>query len=98
MVGPREAVDHGLINGGGAYKRGAYIWSNILVGKWMGLYPGGDFKVRFYGTGICKISIILFWLFSDASFIFNQNASLSACKYTALWCSLVQNMRKNNFR
>ena len=25
----------GLINGGGAY-----IWNDIFVGKWMGLYPG----------------------------------------------------------
>ena len=44
-----------------AYKRGgglisgwAYIWKNIFVGKWMGLYPGDlklgeGLKVGFYG-------------------------------------------------
>ena len=46
----------GLINGGliseWAYR---YIRSNVFVGKWMGLYPGGGLKTRggfksgFYG-------------------------------------------------
>ena len=48
--------------------RWAYIWNNIFIGKWMGLYPGGlktgggGFKVGFYGiylhvTSASRVSI-----------------------------------------
>ena len=46
----------GLINWGGLYPGAwAYIRNNVVVGKWMGLYPEGlktggrTFKVGFYG-------------------------------------------------
>ena len=50
---------HGFITGGKLISGGPYIWSNIFVSKWMGLYPGGlktggeggrgGFNVGFYG-------------------------------------------------